>query len=140
MALTSSESITLIVNGTCASELRTRFCPIRFTYSFTTGSCTSFTLCSTCIEYCLPILISVSSEYQSPSPRPPALRLPIASTSSSPPSCFTLLSGGSCTTGGGPLGAASVPLLVDESGAGVAGGLVGVEAGGVVWLEVWLEV
>src|SRR5881275_329336 len=36
-AFTSSESITLIVKGTFASELRTRFCPTRFTYSVTTG-------------------------------------------------------------------------------------------------------
>src|SRR5580704_15885303 len=92
--------MTLIVNGTCASELRTRFCPMRFTYSFTTGSCTIFTLLSTCMEYCLPTLISVSSEYQSPRPRPPTLRLPIASTSSLPPVCFTWLGSGSDVTGG----------------------------------------
>ena len=38
-------------------------------------------VCSTIMAYCLPILISVSVEYQSPRPRPPTLRLPIASTS-----------------------------------------------------------
>src|SRR5450755_4371957 len=115
--------MTLIVKGTCASELRTRFWPIRLTYSFTTGSCTSFTLCSTCIEYCLPMRISLSSEYQSPMPRPPTLRLPIASTSFLLPSCFTLLSSGSCT-GGGPLGAALPSALVaDESAGGVVPGV-----------------
>src|ERR1035438_8709016 len=34
----SSESTTLMVNGTLASELRTRFWPMRFTYSTMTGS------------------------------------------------------------------------------------------------------
>src|SRR5208283_4912535 len=114
MAFTTSESMTLMVNGTCASELRTRFWPMRFTYSFTTGSWTSFTLFSTCIEYCLPILISVSSEYQFPRPRPPTLRLPMASTSSSLPSCLTWLSGGSWT-GAGPLGVGSPLALAVES-------------------------
>jgi len=37
-AFTSFESITLTVKGTRASELRTRFCDRRFTYSATTGS------------------------------------------------------------------------------------------------------
>src|SRR5207302_5990520 len=91
-AFTSSESITLIVKGTCASELRTRFWPIRFTYSVTTGSCTSFTLASTCWAYSLPMRISPSREYQFPMPRPPILRLPIASTSFRPPSCLILAS------------------------------------------------
>ena len=36
-ALISSESMTLMVNGTRASELRTRFCPMRFTYSLRNG-------------------------------------------------------------------------------------------------------
>jgi hypothetical protein len=36
-AFTTSESMTLIVKGTWASELRTRFCPTRSTYSVTTG-------------------------------------------------------------------------------------------------------
>src|SRR3981081_3412451 len=113
--------MTLIVNGTCASELRTRFWPIRLTYSVTTGSCTSFTLFSTCIAYCLPILISVSSEYQLPMPRPPTLRLPMASTSLLLPLCLTLLSSGSWM-GGGPLGAGSLPALEVESGDGVGVG------------------
>ena len=39
-ALISSESSTLMVNGTLASELRTRFCPMRFTYSAMIGSST----------------------------------------------------------------------------------------------------
>src|ERR1700756_3351316 len=109
MALTTSESITLMVNGTCASELRTRFWPIRFTYSVTTGSRTSFEVASTSCAYCLPMRISVSSEYQSPGPRPPTLRLPIALTSFLLPSCLTLLSSGCSTTGGG----ASAGLTVD---------------------------
>ncbi len=36
-ALISSESMTLMINGTLASEFRTRFWPIRFTYSVTIG-------------------------------------------------------------------------------------------------------
>src|SRR5271165_1342395 len=70
-----------MVNGTLASEFRTRFCPIRLTYSLITGSCTKRAVCSTIMAYCLPILISVSVEYQSPKPRPPTFRLPMASTS-----------------------------------------------------------
>ena len=80
--------------GICRQR-KSRFWPMRLTYSVTTGSWTSFTVLSTCIAYCLPILISVSSEYQFPRPRPPMLRLPMASTSSSPPSCLTLLGSGS---------------------------------------------
>src|ERR1022692_1024819 len=117
--------MTLMVNGTCASELRTKFWPMRFTYSVTTGSCTSFTLLSTCIAYCLPILTSVSSEYQLPKPRPPILRLPMASTSSSLPSCLTLLASGSWM-GGGPVGTESLPaLLLAEVSAEVSAGGVG---------------
>src|SRR5499425_2649423 len=86
--------MTLMVNGTCASELRTRFWPTRLMYSFTTGSVTSLALASTCWAYSRPSLISDSSEYQLPMPRFPILRLPIASTSFSLPSCLTLLSSG----------------------------------------------
>src|ERR1035441_9861536 len=39
-AFTSSESSTLMVKGTLASEFRTRFCPTRLTYSATIGSST----------------------------------------------------------------------------------------------------
>jgi hypothetical protein len=39
-ALISSASPTLMVNGTLASEFRTRFCPTRLTYSAITGSST----------------------------------------------------------------------------------------------------
>src|SRR5438132_3769325 len=99
-ALMSSASMTLMVKGTCASELRTRFCPIRFTYSVTTGSWISFTLASTCWAYSLPMRISLSSEYQLPMPRPPILRLPMASTSFLPPSCLILLSSFCGITGG----------------------------------------
>src|SRR6516225_8328037 len=41
----------------------------------------SFTLDSIIMAYCLPILISVSVEYQSPKPRPPTLRSPMSSIS-----------------------------------------------------------
>src|SRR4029077_12707667 len=44
--------------------------------------------------------ISLSSEYQSPKPRPPTLRLPMALTSALLPSCLTLVSSGCWTTGG----------------------------------------
>src|SRR5258706_11371672 len=99
---------------------------MRLTYSLDRGYCTNFTPCSTCIAYCLPILISLSCEYQLPIPRPPTLRLPIASTSALLPSCLTRLSSGSWM-GGRPLGADSVPLEVESGvGAGSCGG-VGVE-------------
>src|ERR1017187_6927520 len=39
-ALTSADWTTLMVNGTLASEFRTRFCPSRLTYSATMGSST----------------------------------------------------------------------------------------------------
>src|SRR5271166_4802749 len=81
----SSESTTLMVKGTFASELRTRFCPMRFTYSVMIGSLIMRALDSTIMAYCLPILISVSYEYQSPMPLPepglPTLRLPMSSMS-----------------------------------------------------------
>src|SRR5271157_393860 len=89
----SSESTTLIVNGTFASELRTRFCPMRFTYSVMTGSCIMRALDSTIIAYCLPILISVSYEYQSPRPLPEP-GLPMSSMSFLPLSCVA--PGASC--------------------------------------------
>src|SRR5579864_705341 len=118
-----------MVNGTRASELRTRFCPIRFTYSVTTGSCTSFTLDSTCWAYSLPMRISFSREYQLPRPLPPMLRLPIASTSFFPPSCLPFapeLSAGWVVSAGGGGGGACV---VSGAGAGadwvVPGELVG---------------
>src|SRR5215470_17568622 len=69
-----------MVKGTFASELRTRFCPTRFTYSVTTGSSTSFAERSTSWAYCLPIAISLSSPYKLT--WQPTLRLPTASTSS----------------------------------------------------------
>src|SRR5882672_10513358 len=126
MAFTSSVSITLMVKGTLASELRTRFCPIRFTYSLTTGSVISLDVASTCWEYCLPMRISLSKEYQLPKPRFPKSRLPIASTSSRLPS-FTLTWSFCGTTSGRACGwttaagAASAGLL--------ASGLVSVTGG-----------
>src|ERR1041385_1507094 len=89
MALITSESTTLIVKGTLASEFRTRFCPTRFTYSLMVGSVTSFRLDSICVAYSLPMRISLSIEYQS---QPATLRLPIASTSSLPPLCLAFAS------------------------------------------------
>src|SRR4051794_2000298 len=72
--------MTLMVNGTFASELRTRFCPTRLTYSVTIGSLISLALCSTCCEYCWPMPTCFSSEYQLPIPLlQPTLRLPMAS-------------------------------------------------------------
>src|SRR5262252_6865523 len=72
--------MTLMVNGTFESELRTMFWPMRFTYSVTTGSAISFTPCSTCCEYCWPIATCFSREYQLPAPvLHPTLRLPMAS-------------------------------------------------------------
>src|SRR5581483_265732 len=108
---TSSESITFMVKGTRASESRTRFWPIRFTYSVTTASWTSFTLNSTRWAYSLPMRISFSREYQLPRPLPPILRFPMASTSSLPPSCLPLvpeLSAGCVVSAGGGGGGAWV--------------------------------
>src|ERR1035441_2841653 len=89
-ALISSESMTLIVNGTLQSEFLTMFCPTRLTYSRTTGSVMNFVLFSIWEAYILPILISPSMEYQLPIPRPPISRLPTALTSSMLPG-FTLI-------------------------------------------------
>src|SRR6478672_7248957 len=80
----SSESMTLIVKGTCESELRTRFCPRRLMYSEMTGSLMTLDCDSTCIEIQLPIPFAQ-----------PTLRLPIASRSLMLPSCATLVAAGS---------------------------------------------
>ena len=61
-ALISSASITLIVNGTLASEFRTRFWPTRLTYSAITGSSTILAWRSTSCAICLPSAISFSIE------------------------------------------------------------------------------
>jgi len=53
-AFTSFESITLTVKGTRASELRTRFCDRRFTYSATTGSSSIRACRSTSVAICRP--------------------------------------------------------------------------------------
>ena len=101
MALISSESITLMVNGTLQSEFFTMFCPMRFTYSSTTGSVMNLVLFSISSAYCLPILISLSVEYQLPMPRPPMSRLPTALTSSMLPGfTFTIWLPGSTTFSG----------------------------------------
>src|SRR5260370_747233 len=55
-------AIRVIVNGTRVSELRTRFCPARFTYSVTTGSSISLDERSTSCANCLPSAISFSNE------------------------------------------------------------------------------
>src|SRR3984957_851019 len=85
MALISSESITLMVKGTLESEFLTMFWPTRLTYSTITGSVTMWADFSISMEYCLPVRISQSVEYQLPMPRPPMLRVPTALTSSSLP-------------------------------------------------------
>ncbi len=90
MALITSESMILIVNGTLQSEFFTMFWPTRFTYSTTTGSVMNFVLFSISEAYILPILISESTEYQLPTPRAPISRLPTALTSSMLPG-FTLI-------------------------------------------------
>ena len=55
-------SITWNVNGTLASELRTRFCPIRLMYSEISGSSTTLACRRTSSASCLPSAISFSSE------------------------------------------------------------------------------
>src|SRR5450631_3683391 len=55
---------------------------MRLTYSVMTGSVMNLVLFSISMAYILPILISVSVEYQLPMPRPPMSRLPTALTSS----------------------------------------------------------
>src|SRR5664279_3259599 len=116
----SSESTTLMVNGTLASELRTRFWPMRFTYSTMTGSWIIRALDSTIMAYCLPILISVSYPYQSPILLPePTLRLPMLSMSFLPLSWVAF--GASCVDAG-----------VDALLAGAVG-LAPVSAAGCAW-------
>src|ERR1700742_2442136 len=85
MALISSESMILMVKGTLQSEFLTMFWPTRLTYSLRTGSVTMWADFSISMEYCLPLRISQSVEYQLPRPRPPMLRVPMAATSSSLP-------------------------------------------------------
>src|SRR5271155_2587510 len=149
MALISSVSMTLMVNGTLQSEFFTMFCPIRLTYSVITGSVISFVLFSISSAYPLPILISPSVEYQLPTPRPPILRVPTAFTSSMLPAL-------TCTSFGSVLGAGAfsdeasgvpgfcVSALGCDAGVEgcwpVAGGVAdgGVVEGAVVWLGVWL--
>ena len=61
------------------------FWPTRLTYSTTTGSVMRWADFSISMEYCLPVDISQLVEYQLVTPRPPMLRVPMASTSSSLP-------------------------------------------------------
>src|ERR1039458_123814 len=132
-ALISSESITLMVNGTLQSEFLTIFWPMRFTYSVTTGSVMNLLLFSISMAYILPILISVSTEYQFPAPRPPISRLPTALTSSMLPG-FTLIFWlpGSTTLSGSTAAASVSPPTGVVPGAGWAmGGLAGVVLDGV---------
>src|SRR5271155_5583616 len=98
MALISSESMTLMVKGTLQSEFLTMFWPTRLTYSTMTGSVTMWADFSISMEYCLPMRISESVEYQLPTPRPPMLRVPTALTSSSLPG---LMWGSSASPGDG---------------------------------------
>src|SRR5580692_9570009 len=102
MALISSESITLIVNGTLQSEFLTMFWPMRFTYSVITESLMNLVLFSISAAYWRPILISESVEYQFPMPRPPISRFPTALTSSMLPGLtFSNWLPGSTSTGVG---------------------------------------
>src|SRR5271155_2568474 len=111
MALISSESITLMVNGTLQSEFLTMFCPTRFTYSVTTGSLMNLVLFSISAAYWRPILISESVEYQFPTPRPPISRLPTELTSSMLPDLtFSSWLPGSTSTGVGAAAAALASL------------------------------
>src|SRR5271157_2022768 len=127
MALISSESMTLMVNGTLQSEFLTMFCPMRFTYSVTTGSVMNLVLFSICAAYILPILVSESVEYQFPTPRPPISRLPTAFTSSMEPGfTFTFWLPGSITLSGLTVLAGISPPTGVVPGAGLSLGL-GVE-------------
>src|ERR1700722_11314010 len=98
MALISSESMTLMVKGTLQVQFLTMFWPTRLTYSLMTGSVTMWADFSISMEYCLPLRISQSVEYQLPMPRPPILRVPMAATSSSLPD---LIWGSSASPGDG---------------------------------------
>src|SRR5438270_8051345 len=73
-------------------------------YSEITGSLMTFDCDSTCCEICLPRAICFSRLYQLPMPRAqPTLRLPMALTSSMPPSVGTLVAEGSTAVADGPL-------------------------------------
>ena len=111
MALISSESMTLMVKGTLASEFLTRFWPTRLTYSTMTGSVTRWADFSISIEYCLPTRISQSVEYQLPMPRPPMLRVPMAFTSSSLPALMCGLRASPGLGRESVLGASGVPVM-----------------------------
>src|SRR5215472_6337106 len=97
--------MTLIVKGTLASELRTRFCPTRLTYSVTTGSSISLEERSTSCARPLPRAISFSIENQFILQL--TLRSPMASTSSlelrglTVSFCGTGCSAGCCACCGG---------------------------------------
>ena len=95
------------------------FWPMRFTYSVITGSVMNLVLFSISMAYILPILISVSVEYQLPMPRPPMSRLPTALTSSMPPgfTCFISLPG-AMTFSGSTAAAATSPFTGAVPGAG----------------------
>ena len=97
---------------------------MRFTYSVTTGSVMNLVLFSISMAYILPILISVSFEYQLLIPRPPMSRLPTAFTSSMEP-VFALvhwlpgsitLSGLTLTAGVSPLAGAVPGAVLEEPG------------------------
>src|SRR4051794_11962701 len=119
MALISSESMTLMVNGTLQSEFFTMFWPMRFTYSVTVGSVMNLVLFSISEAKLLPILISVSVEYQLPIPRPPISRLPTALTSSILPGLILpIWLPGAITFSGSTAAAATSPFTGSEPGAG----------------------
>src|SRR5215469_13240859 len=124
MALTSSESMTLIVNGTLQSEFLTMFCPTRLTYSVITGSVMNLVLFSISVAYPLPILISESVEYQLPIPRPPMSRFPTALTSWMLPGLTLIFSLPTSTTFAGSTFAAATSPDTGSVPAGHGGGVL----------------
>src|SRR5215472_2011541 len=111
--------MTLMVKGTWASELRTRFCPTRFTYSVTTGSSIILELRST--SWAIPFPRAISFSMEKKFTPLPTLRLPMASTSS--------LEFLGCTDLAGVESAGcELPLEAGAPALGSGGG-----GGGVVW-------
>src|ERR1700733_4147497 len=97
-----------------------------------TGSVTMWADFSISMEYCLPVRISQSVEYQSRRPRPPMLRVPMAATSSSLPA---LMWGSSASPGEGRasvLGFAFLSFLSFEPLAVASAVFAGVDVSGVV--------
>ena len=103
------------------------FWPTRLTYSTTTGSVMRWADFSISMEYCLPVPISQLVEYQLARPRPPMLRVPMASTSSSLP---FLMCGSSASPGEGRTSVLAVSAVL------AAGGLLECRMRCPAWLPV----